>query len=143
MKKQQSGFTLIELVIVIVILGLLAATALPRFADLTGDAEEAAMDGIAGGVRSASAIVHAQALVDGAVNTSVSLEGVNITLANGYPTADSAGIVLAVDTGNLAGIASGGAVTWTVSTNCVVTYNPAPANGSPTIATTPSATCNP
>ncbi|MDV6315945.1 prepilin-type N-terminal cleavage/methylation domain-containing protein [Idiomarina sp. HP20-50] len=60
MKNKQQGFTIIELIIVVVILGLLAAAAIPRFTDVSSDAEDAALEGVAGGFASAVGIVRGE-----------------------------------------------------------------------------------
>ncbi|GIU13868.1 MULTISPECIES: type II secretion system protein [unclassified Shewanella] len=92
MKHQyQKGFSLIELVIVIVILGLLAATAIPRFLNVTDDAEDASVDGVAGGLSTAVSFVRSQWEVDGRRNNTVLLDGTTVALDTrfGYPTGQS------------------------------------------------------
>lgn len=87
-RGRQQGFTIIELVVVILLLGILTATALPRFMDVTDEAHEAVLDGVAGGLRTATGLFHAewtaeqQPAADSLIDYG---NGLLITNANGYP----------------------------------------------------------
>lgn len=149
MRRGQTGFTLVELVVVIVILGILAATALPKFINVSTDARIAAVQGIAGGLRSAVAVVQARYFATG-TNTSP------VTMADGTTvTVGTAGAASGVPTNALTGIGSamrcesatacqGATIDLTVtpstwrpnggSATCQATYNAA--TGAVTVVTT-------
>lgn len=151
--RTQGGFTLIELVVVMVILGILAAFAIPRFARMDGSARAATARALEGSLRSAAAMTHGMWLAAGTAPTTVQVDGgttgVTAVAMNGfgYPTAAAAGIQAAMDPqsfttatarqpGRFIAAFAGGAATFTAAgartpATCVVTYTPATVAGNP------------
>jgi MSHA pilin protein MshA len=148
------GFTLIELVVVITILGILAAFAVPKFIALDGQARAATVQGLAGSVRSAAALARGLAMATGAT-ASVTMEGTTVNLVNNYPDSGLTGIAGSVNSNNGASgdftftagpTAATGPATWTKNgaptpANCVVNYTPPAAAGAAPVVTTDVTGC--
>jgi MSHA pilin protein MshA len=143
-KTKQSGFTLIELIVVITILGILSAFALPRFAALQTDARMAKMNGALGSIKAAAVLSHSIQLTQQlAPGSSVAMEGSVITMANGYPQSTNISIGHAAGFADAAGVAftdftiASTATVFTVTpdashASCAVTYTVPPVGGAPT-----------
>jgi MSHA pilin protein MshA len=139
------GFTLIELVVVITILGILAAFAIPRFTALESQARVAAVKGLEGSLRSAASLAKATAMATGGNPASISMEGNTINLVNSYPTAASISDTLQDFSGftptTAAGtttFASTGAAT---AATCSVAYTPPAAAGNAPVILSNTTNC--
>ncbi|WP_316250566.1 type II secretion system protein [Catenovulum sp. 2E275] len=135
--KSSKGFTLIELIVVIVVLGILAVTAAPKFINIQDDAQEAVANGISASLTSAATMAHGKALIASQTGAegSVSINGVSVALVNGYPSESSIGSLIEAVNG-WPGTADATANTYTLahsSGTCVVYTETSSSNTAPEV----------
>ncbi|MBV7317386.1 type II secretion system protein [Shewanella sp. NIFS-20-20] len=106
--KQHTGFTLIELVVVIIILGILAVTAAPKFINLQSDARTSALEGVKGAIQGANSLIYSKASLQGIQNAATGSVDINGDSNDTPPvTTDDVAVVYGYMAGTLAAITGG------------------------------------
>lgn len=98
--RNQKGFTLIELIIVIVVLGILAVTAAPQFINFSSDARASALKGMEGSIKGAMQLTYSKAAIDGVEEEetdTITVKGSDVDIAFGYPQATDAGLLSVIE----------------------------------------------
>lgn len=164
--KRSAGFTLIELIIVIVILGILAVTAAPKFMNMQGDARKAVLNGMSASMKAAANMVYSKAIIAGVEKKArqvLAIQGVtgdSTDIAFGYPTAADTGILEVLDAKTSAtgadaewgrGALNGNYIMWptgvattaaaAITAACYVQYTPATSATVPPVYTVVSTGC--
>ena len=164
--KRSAGFTLIELIIVIVILGILAVTAAPKFMNMQGDARKSVLNGMSASIKTAANLVYSKAIIAGVEKKAwhaLAIKGVtgdSTDIAFGYPTAADTGILEVLDAKTSAtganaewgrGALNGNYIMWPtgVATNattainaaCYIQYTPATSATVPPVYTVKATGC--
>ena len=164
--KRSAGFTLIELIIVIVILGILAVTAAPKFMNMQGDARKSVLNGMSASIKTAANLVYSKAIIAGVEKKArqvLAIQGVtgdSTDIAFGYPTAADTGILEVLDAKTSAtganaewgrGALNGNYIMWptgvattaatAITAACYIQYTPATSATVPPVYTVEATGC--
>ena len=164
--KRSAGFTLIELIIVIVILGILAVTAAPKFMNMQGDARKSVLNGMSASIKTAANLVYSKAIIAGVEKKArqvLAIQGVtgdSTDIAFGYPTAADTGILEVLDAKTSAtganaewgrGALNGNYIMWptgvattaatAINAACYIQYTPATSAAVPPVYTVKDTGC--
>ena len=164
--KRSAGFTLTELIIVIVILGILAVTAAPKFMNMQGDARKAVLNGMSASMKAAANMVYSKAIIAGVEKQArqvLAIQGVtgdSTDIAFGYPTAADTGILEVLDAKTSAtganaewgrGALNGNYIMWptgvattettAIAAACYIQYTPATSATVPPVYTVKATGC--